>query len=86
MSLSAYLRRVKAGEEIVITEHGRPVARLVPLASPDSVPEHLRDLEAKGLLKRGRKPLTADFCDLPGPADPGPGVRAVVAREREESW
>ena len=24
MSLSAYLRQVKAGEEVVITEHGRP--------------------------------------------------------------
>ena len=42
--------------------------------------------QAKGLLKRGRKPLTADFWDLPRPADPGAGVRAVVAREREESW
>ena len=69
-----------------ITEHGRPVARLVPLASSDSVPEHLRDLEAKGLLKRGRKPLMADFLGLPRPADPGAGVRAAVAREREESW
>lgn len=26
--LSAYLDRVKAGEEIIVTEHGRPIARL----------------------------------------------------------
>ena len=84
-SLSAYLRQVKAGEEVVITEHGRPVARLLPLASPESVPEHLRDLEAQGLLKRGRQPLPADFWDLARPADPGGSVRAAVAREREES-
>ena len=83
-SLSAYLRHVKAGEEVVITEHGRPVARLLPLASPESVPEHLRDLEAQGLLKRGRTPLPADFWDLPRPADPGASVRAAVAHEREE--
>lgn len=31
-NLSRYLRRVKAGEELVVTEHGRRVARLVPFA------------------------------------------------------
>ena len=30
-NLSALLDEVKKGREIVITEHGRPVARLVPL-------------------------------------------------------
>ena len=85
-SLSAYLRRVKAGEEVVITEHGRPIARLLPLASPESVPEHVKDLEARGLLKRGPKRLPADFWDLPRPADPRGATRAAVAREREESW
>ncbi|WP_374687443.1 type II toxin-antitoxin system Phd/YefM family antitoxin [Promineifilum sp.] len=28
--LSEYLRRVKAGETIVITERGRPIGRIVP--------------------------------------------------------
>jgi len=28
--LSRYVAQVKAGEEITVTEHGRPVARLVP--------------------------------------------------------
>ena len=32
--LSRLLRRVAAGEEIVITSGGRPVARLVPIDSP----------------------------------------------------
>lgn len=32
--LSKYLRRAQAGEDIVITHRGRPVARLVP-ASPE---------------------------------------------------
>ncbi|WP_428421039.1 type II toxin-antitoxin system Phd/YefM family antitoxin [Methylibium sp.] len=30
--LSALLERVERGEEIVITRHGRPVARLMPVA------------------------------------------------------
>jgi prevent-host-death family protein len=29
-NLSRYLDRVKAGEDLVVTEHGREVARLVP--------------------------------------------------------
>ncbi len=31
--LSAHLDRVKAGEEIVVTEHGRPIARLSPVGA-----------------------------------------------------
>jgi prevent-host-death family protein len=34
--LSALLDRVERGEEIVITKHGRPVARLAPMASAPS--------------------------------------------------
>jgi prevent-host-death family protein len=30
-NLSKYLDRVKAGEDLVVTEHGREVARLVPV-------------------------------------------------------
>ena len=85
-SLSAYLRRVKAGEEAVITEHRRPTVRLLRLGSAASIPEHVRDLEAQGLLQRGREPLPANFWDLPRPADPQGAVRAAVLREREESW
>lgn len=45
-SLSAYLRRVSEGESVVVTDHGRPVARLVP---PD-VPERLSQLIREGRL------------------------------------
>jgi prevent-host-death family protein len=30
-NLSRYLARVQEGEEVVITDHGRPVARVLPL-------------------------------------------------------
>ncbi|MHB8632217.1 MAG: type II toxin-antitoxin system Phd/YefM family antitoxin [Candidatus Limnocylindria bacterium] len=44
--LSAYLRRVAEGETVVVTDHGRPVARLVP---PD-LPERLAQLIREGRL------------------------------------
>ena len=84
VSLSAYLRQVKAGEELVITERGRPIARLQPLSSSAPLPEHLKTLEEKGLLKRGERPLPSDFWDLPRPSDPLSTVLSGVLREREE--
>lgn len=33
--LSALLDRVERGERIIITRHGKPVARLIPEAQPD---------------------------------------------------
>ena len=86
MSVSACLRQVKAGEELLITEHGRPVARLVPVTDLASLPEHLEEMEKKGLLKRAVKPLPKDFWDLPRPADPGAAMRSAVLRVREEGW
>ncbi len=84
MSLSAILRQVKTSEEVLITEHGRPIARLLPITNTVSLSEHLQEMEKRGLLKRGEKPLPADFWDLPRPADPRGTVRSAVLREREQ--
>lgn len=46
--LSALLERVRNGDEIVVTERGLPVARLVPVASVD----HLRRLLDEGVIGR----------------------------------
>ena len=37
--LSEYLRRVQAGAELVVTSHGKPVARLVPPPASEANPE-----------------------------------------------
>lgn len=42
--LSGYLQRVQAGEAIVVTSRGRPIASLVPLRSSVPVAERLRAL------------------------------------------
>jgi len=46
--LSAYVRRVKAGDTVVITDRGTPVGRLVPMEG--SRDEALRRLEEAGVL------------------------------------
>ena len=80
-SLSAYLARVKAGEVIVVTEHGRPIARLVPAPSLGSDADtHLAQMERSGLLKRGRGGIAAVVAGLPRSEDPqGASLGALLA-------
>ncbi len=51
------LDRVEAGEEIVITRHERPVARIIPEAGP-SLEQARRAAEGLEVLQRE----IADFC------------------------
>jgi len=83
--LSRYLRRVKAGEEILVTERNVPVARIVPVSAPGGEGA-LRDLERQGFLRRGSGKLPKDFWRLPRPRDPKASVRKAVAEERDEGW
>ncbi len=82
--LSAYLARVKAGEEVVVTERGTPVAKIIPLRREDD-PEmqRLRELERQGILRIGTGRLPDDFWDWPRPEDPDGLVLKALLEERE---
>ncbi|HEX2074379.1 MAG TPA: type II toxin-antitoxin system prevent-host-death family antitoxin [Geodermatophilus sp.] len=49
--LSRYLAEVRAGHTITVTDHGRPVARIVPIDEPTT----LERLIAEGLVQPPRK-------------------------------
>ena len=83
-SLSEYLRQVKGGEEVLVTERGRPIAKLSPAGRSDTLSEHLADMEKRGLLKRGAEEIPKEFWSLPRPKDPEGLVLKTVLREREE--
>jgi prevent-host-death family protein len=53
--VAAAVRRAGAGERIVITVDGRPVAQLGPLDHGHGEPS-LDDLAARGLVVRARRP------------------------------
>ena len=80
-NLSKYLDRVKAGESLVVTEHGREVARLVPSAG--SVPAALERLLARGATM----PQGGDLLDLV-PAAPvlpeGVSIAAILDEQRAD--
>jgi prevent-host-death family protein len=84
--LSRYLSRVKAGEEILVTERGAPVARLVPVGHGDHGHEHWRDLERQGLMRLGSGKLPKDFWKLPRGRDARASVRKAVSEDREAGW
>lgn len=51
-NLSRYVSSVKEGTVVLITEHGRPVARIVPNAAKQvSLQDRLAPLVAKGLVE-----------------------------------
>jgi prevent-host-death family protein len=60
-NLSVYLRRVRLGETLEVTERGRPVATLQPIVNPDDA---LARLARRIPLRRG----AGDLAELPPPA------------------
>ncbi len=84
-SLSEYLARVKAGEEIIVTERGKPVARLVPMdtaADGDAGRAAMRELAREGLARMGRGGIPRGFWDLPRPLDPEDRALELLLEER----
>jgi prevent-host-death family protein len=65
--LGTYLRLVRRGLSFVITERGRPVARLGPIETSADAAGRLQDLEATGQVSRAS-------------SQPLPRFRAVVLR------
>lgn len=62
--LSKLLRDVQRGREWVITDRGKPVARLVLVSETDlPLEERIRHLEAAGIFE----PLRRDVRNLPPP-------------------
>lgn len=68
--LSALVGRTRRGDVVTITDHGRPVARLVPIPDREiPLAERLLELERRGQLS----PQATAPCPLPPPLQPGLG-------------
>lgn len=48
--LSRHLAEVRQGATVTVTDHGRPIARIVPVAGPTK----LEQLRAEGRIQRAR--------------------------------
>lgn len=54
--LSQYLKKVKSGENIIVTSHNVPLARLTPIFHSDD--DEIQDLlQIEGIRWNGKKPV-----------------------------
>lgn len=84
-SLSAYLRLVREGEELVIRDRSRAIARIVPIESDGDEEEEERRLVAAGLLKLGSGPIEDAFWELPAPRVSVEKVQQALEDDRD-AW
>jgi prevent-host-death family protein len=72
--LSRYLNIVRAGEEVIVTDRGKPIARI----SPIDARRHMES-RVESLVRTGE-----DLGQLARPADPEGRARALLLEERAE--
>src|SRR4030042_3050426 len=82
--LSDYLNQVKAGNEVLITDRGKPVARLVPISRTKAAAESLTRMEKQGLIKLGSGRLPKNFWSMTRPERREGLVLKALLQEREE--
>jgi prevent-host-death family protein len=63
--LSALLDLVKAGETILITDRGVPVAKLEPSLPSDDWDAHMARLEREGVVRRGKRKPSLEILERP---------------------
>lgn len=82
-SLTETLERVKAGESVVVTERGEPIARLVPI-EPEG--DRIARLIRAGVLRAPLQTLDVEaFLKLPRLEDPEGFLVRAVLEERGSS-
>jgi len=80
--LGAYLRQVRSGQTIVVTDRGEPVAELRPLAeSAKGEAARLQKLVALGVLSRKSREPLKPFKPIRVSGQP---LSATLMKERED--
>ncbi|MDP2657951.1 MAG: type II toxin-antitoxin system prevent-host-death family antitoxin [Candidatus Deferrimicrobium sp.] len=83
-SLSEYLDVVRAGEEVLVTDRGKPIARIVPVPGgrgPNAA--RMKETAAAGILRLGKGNVSKGFWSIRRPADPGGLALRAMQDERE---
>lgn len=82
--LSEYLRKVQAGETVVVLDRNRPIARIERIVGKEADEARLSRLEAAGLIKRATKPLPLDLLRSPPPKSKRSVVEALLEERYED--
>jgi antitoxin (DNA-binding transcriptional repressor) of toxin-antitoxin stability system len=84
--LSHYLRLVRRGQAVLVRDRDRVIARIEPAGGYDATAgddaARLSDLEARGILRRGRGRITPDLWERRPRTDAD--AVAVLLAERDD--
>ena len=81
--LTQYLREVRAGQEIIVRDRHRAIAKIVPLTVDDESADDAA-LVAAGLMRKAQRPLPASFWRARRGAVTVRAAVAAVSEERED--
>lgn len=84
--LSAYLKKVEAGQTVIVTDRNKPIAQLTPVVAKESDDERLARLIAQGIVTPPKRspPLSIEEILRRRPVAPGAGVLEALIEERRE--
>lgn len=80
--LSEYLRQVKAGGELLVTERGVPIVRVTPLDDAERKSTRRLRLSRAGQIRPGRGRVPKVLQSPPDGAATGAGVLEALLAER----
>jgi prevent-host-death family protein len=81
MHFSKYVKLVRQGQEVVVTERGAPIAVIKPLAREAGPEQRVRLLEEQGVLKRASRKAIPSGTPV---SIKGRPISETVSSEREE--
>ena len=81
--LSAYLKKVRAGETVLILDRNQPVAKIEPATAGDDPRGRLAVLAREGLIKPAEKRVPMRMLKSRPPA-PSKSVLEALLKERRE--
>lgn len=81
--LSAYLKKVRAGETLLICDRDQPIARLERIGAEAPTEDRLARLERAGLVRRATRPLSLKQLRAPAPAAKLSVLQALLDERRE---
>lgn len=82
--LSAFLDIVREGDEVLVTDRGRPIARLTPVRNAEQEDGHREMLLRSGRLRGPSARRARDFLARPRPSDAAGRSLAAVLDERAD--
>jgi antitoxin (DNA-binding transcriptional repressor) of toxin-antitoxin stability system len=83
-NLIAWLERVRAGEEVLVSDLHRPIAKLVPVKIGDEIEAEELEMAAAGLARLPTEELTESFLEMEAPVVALEDIVAAVRAERDE--